>query len=126
VYLLSVKHYEGLLQALEDAQNAKEEANGVLADTSPPTVASAIFKFWYFLKTCGLVNQFKLVRILEHESFHGSSPMYYSPAYALKPPSTGVVVPVTYVEALEAYQMAVPASSAGSPKRPMGVWLMMA
>src|SRR5690606_12699173 len=57
---------------------------------------------------------------------HGGLHLYlivtHTPEYALKPPSTGMMVPVTNVEAsLQSHCMA-PNRSSGSPNRAIGVW----
>src|SRR3989442_630481 len=60
-------------------------------------------------------------------SGHATSLLYvYTPLKDEKPPSTGTTMPVTKAEAGLTSQSSVPTKSSGAPKRPAGVWLMIA
>ena len=60
----------------------------------------------------------------DHEN--SSQKSDYTPEYAEKPPSTGIVMPVTKPDAsLSMRKRSVPSSSSGSPKRPIGVCEMI-
>lgn len=56
-----------------------------------------------------------------HMLFNNTFVNFYTPANALKPPSMGIIVPVTNLEASDASHTHAPIKSSGSPNLAMGV-----